>query len=559
MSVEPSATSSLDPASKPTNVFLTNVMNFTYKPRRFMHKGAFVTQLWNFGALSLFIFFLTSNHVDSIDYKYGVGFGLSAVMFPVAGWLADVYIGRYRVLKYSMITMWMSAILYVTAVIVRTQFPLKKAIVDPYVLPTVILGMMGFSAFQANTLQFGLDQLVDASSSDISSYISWYGWIFFAAFSVVQFSQSCTCGHYAALSSLLLPVILTVCVSSDFLFNNWLVKEPAGFNPLKLIFKVLRYAAKNKYPRQRSAFTYWEDKPYSRIDLAKSKYGGPFTTEQVEDVKTFFRLLVIVILGSLFAGLVFVVNSTVSHEMMLHYRDPHYTGTSFNNSVLNCYQRVLVDGSSHLVMVVFIPLFELIFYPIVWKCFQKLTIINKFTLGVVFQLCYHVSLMILEVVGHYMTSHDSSLPQNYSVPCMLKLSPDRSTENATLIVNYKWIAIPRIINGVSVYCLLMSTVEFFSAQSPYSMKGLVAGLTYCMCGIAVLLCLGMKVPFHHLFNGDDLGKRIKFGCGVWYFFSVSLLSVIWIVIAAVANKVYSRRRRDENIHNEHIFAVNYYS
>ena len=29
----------------------------------------------------------------------------------------------------------------------------------------------------------------------------------------------------------------------------------------------------------------------SRIDLGKEKYGGPFTYEQVEDVKTMFRLL----------------------------------------------------------------------------------------------------------------------------------------------------------------------------------------------------------------------------------------------------------------------------
>ena len=65
-------------------------------------------------------------------------------------------------------------------------------------------------------------------------------------------------------------------------------------NPLTFIFQVLRYAVKNKYPRQRSAFTYWEDKPYSRIDLGKTKYGGPFTTEQVEDVKTYFRILVLI-------------------------------------------------------------------------------------------------------------------------------------------------------------------------------------------------------------------------------------------------------------------------
>ena len=46
-------------------------------------------------------------------------------------------------------------------------------------------------------------------------------------------------------------------------------------------------------PVNRSALTYWEEDIPSRIDLGKSKYGGPFTTEQVENVKTFFKLLVV--------------------------------------------------------------------------------------------------------------------------------------------------------------------------------------------------------------------------------------------------------------------------
>ena len=45
------------------------------------------------------------------------------------------------------------------------------------------------------------------------------------------------------------------------LFKHWLVKEPASDNPFILIFKVLRYAIKNKYPRLRSAFPYLDDKP----------------------------------------------------------------------------------------------------------------------------------------------------------------------------------------------------------------------------------------------------------------------------------------------------------
>ena len=65
-------------------------------------------------------------------------------------------------------------------------------------------------------------------------------------------------------------------------------------NPYHLIYRVLKFAKEHKCPVQHSAFTYWENEIPSRIDLGKRKYGGPFTTEEVEDVRTFlclFKLL----------------------------------------------------------------------------------------------------------------------------------------------------------------------------------------------------------------------------------------------------------------------------
>ena len=66
-------------------------------------------------------------------------------------------------------------------------------------------------------------------------------------------------------------------------------------NPFKTIFKILQYTWKHKYPERQSAFTYWENKEPSRIDFGKQKYGNPFTNEEVEDMKTFFRLLTVML------------------------------------------------------------------------------------------------------------------------------------------------------------------------------------------------------------------------------------------------------------------------
>ncbi len=92
----------------------------------------------------------------------------------------------------------------------------------------------------------------------------------------------------------LYPVLAVsiLCCSIFLLAPKWLIIEPKSPQSLKTIYQVLKFAAKHKAPLNRSALTYWEEDVPSRMDLAKSRYGGPFTTEQVEDVKTFFKIIV---------------------------------------------------------------------------------------------------------------------------------------------------------------------------------------------------------------------------------------------------------------------------
>ena len=102
---------------------------------------------------------------------------------------------------------------------------------------------------------------------------------------------------------LLMCLKLTVAVSLGILFNKILIKEPVTQNPFKTVFGVMKYALKHKSPRLRSVFTYTheEDLP-SHIDFGKSKYGGLFTTEQVEDVKIHLRVVLVFFVGcALFA------------------------------------------------------------------------------------------------------------------------------------------------------------------------------------------------------------------------------------------------------------------
>ena len=95
----------------------------------------------------------------------------------------------------------------------------------------------------------------------------------------------CLPEKYRIVGKLVMCIYLSIALSSMLMFNHWLVKEPVTQNPFKLFYSVVRYAIKHKHPECRSAFTYCEDEPPSRMNFGKSKYGGLFTIEQdlVED------------------------------------------------------------------------------------------------------------------------------------------------------------------------------------------------------------------------------------------------------------------------------------
>ena len=99
----------------------------------------------------------------------------------------------------------------------------------------------------------------------------------------------------------IISVLLIVLLTISWKKRHWFYVEPGHTNPYKTVFKVIKFAKKHKYPLQRSAFTYGDNYLPSRIDFAKQRYGGPFTTEQVENVKTFLRIVIVLLsVGPLF-------------------------------------------------------------------------------------------------------------------------------------------------------------------------------------------------------------------------------------------------------------------
>ena len=292
-----------------------------------------------------------------------IGIATLSISCPIASLLAEVVISRYRLVSYSLKAMWLLSLTASVVSICQESLPVKGTTIYSIQLFVLVIPHYMFrGAFLASAVPLGMDQITGGSNDNISAFIQWFGWAFFSAMAIPRIIGSllydCTYlqESEASMTLSLLPVLLlSVGLILDFCFHHKLVKEPVTVNPVSLIFKVLKYAAKHKYPVQRSAFTYCENEQPTRLDYGKSKYGGPFTTEQVEDVKTFWRLLLVILMLSI-----------VHLPLMAVYSSSTVMEDDFGSlkPENQCIQGVSSDiMSSSFTAVYIIPLYELLIYP----------------------------------------------------------------------------------------------------------------------------------------------------------------------------------------------------
>ena len=237
---------------------------------------------------------------------YGL-IGLIFMLYPIGGLFADLRYGRYKVIKLSLINNLFGAILasilgvLYSVEVNRDSHPLRLAYAVAASLFTTLF-VLGIGVFQSNAVQFGLDQLLDASSEELSLFLHWFVWtqyigdLFPRGITTISYCQSLHFNKIISFSALLYLILSTGCLILVCCKRHWFNCENVVGNPYRNVYRVLKFAAKHGKPLgHRSALTYSDDVRPSRIDFAKQKYGGIFTTEVVEDVKTFLQILLMLL------------------------------------------------------------------------------------------------------------------------------------------------------------------------------------------------------------------------------------------------------------------------
>ena len=526
-----------------------------YKPRMVKNKGAILVLVWNCLIMNILTLLYDDLHIGKSHWSIMVGFGLIP---PIAGWLADVRFGRYKVIKWSIWVMWIALVMATVSSVVA-EFTDRYDKIDHQILFKCVLFMVaiGLGGYQANIIQLGADQLNDASTDEIKSFIIWYAAtiIIGGTHSVIIFT--CLTGQqYQSLVLLFVCFNVTLALILLLCFNNWLIKEPVKQNPYKLIFKVIKYAIKNKYPRCRSAFTYCEDELPSRIDFGKSKYGGPFTTEQVEDVKTFCRLIPMILFGGAVAGGIFMA-LYLQNDILTRY-------TSYNDklaknykpnlsiSLKECYLEESFFYSFNYSAFVLILIHEVFIHPVIQRCFPPMESIRKVQIGVILQVIRVLALIVSDLKARH--NFLSINGQNASIPCLWSVNDTTNIFKDSM--DYHWIAISQFFYTTSLVMLYTGAIEFMCAQTPSFMKGLTAGGICCSIFISTLVLFMLSIPFH---RNLPIWSSKTISCEFWYALLLLIVQVSIFLILVVLKMCYKKRRREDVLPNEHFFAERYYS
>ena len=491
---------------------------------------------------------------------YGLTYGTNALLlifYPLAGFLADVCWGRYTTVKNSLCFLLWSIILIsvlaglallgstplwfisyyssvsTTQTIVTTVL---CVVLGLPVLSGVILLFCSITAFSANVIQFGLDQLHDAPAESLKLYIHWYVWtnqvgLFLLRLpSASLFDDGLESIAYASSPVLvfLALILLGVTLCLERYKRRWFLIEPGSANPYKLVYKVLRFAKDHTNPIRRSAFTYCEDELPSRLDLGKEKYGGPFTTEQVENVKAFIGIVRVL----LTIGPIFFADVAFSENLPGLVRTNSYD-YYFNHVDVPSYAYFYGSGClTPLLMLILIPLYLCLFRPLIQDHIPGM--LKRMGLGMV--LCSISGLCTL---------------------VMSTINRNCARESCTLTyfnISPHFLLIQFTLNALSYLLLYIASFEFVCAQSPHSMKGLLIGTFFAIKGI--FQSFGVV-----LYSVIGTECNVKFDlpvCTFIYHFINIVIALIGLIAFVLVARKYQYRQRDEP-DNIYRYAEEYYA
>ena len=482
----------------------------------------------------------------------------TAILYPLSGFLADVWCGRFKAVMIGLSFLLFFTILSAIA-LVWPQFMISKGHSNDFTLPfseaapfyiisicLLPFILVGLTTYYANFIQLGLDQLMEESSMHLSLFAHWAIWIEVLGTAIMAVCSGFVgCHNSVHTKIVVLSAPCLILLSFPFILafscwkRRWFIAHPAQHNPYKTVIKVLNFARTNKWPLQRSAFTYCDNEKPSRIDFAKERYGGPFTTEQVENVKAFLRILGLLLsLGPLF--IMDIPSSFIGFTLFgLH--------TGFHGDyTYHCNRWAILDsGSLTYITGTCLLLFYILLHFLFLK--QRIRMLTRLWIGLFLYFLGLLSMLIIDLAGHLRFVNDQGVGSH----CMFTYTKiNGSLLYPVFELHWAVLLPPNFLLGIGPPIVMITVLEFISAQSPQSMKGLLIGVFFAIKGTFQLI--STIVLFLFSTNTIWVRKHVTAvtNCGFGYLLFTCVAALVGLILFSVVAKRYKYRERDDRPYDQ---------
>ena len=549
-----------------TNKFVTS------KPARIVLVWSFLmTVVYSFVS-SLTVFHISSYYVISIQINLVVGSIYNSVIhliYPLAGVIADLKIGRHKNIVASIWILVVTspfALLGSGLITTGLQFYINSVTYLVLLITGGILAGTGLilmicctTAFNANAVQFGLDQLHDSSTEEQLIFIQWFAWVYYAATVIFDITTRISDGYitesgiFYLNSSMLSVIAISLIITMYFAHNtqHWCIFNTKLTNPYKLVYQVTRFSRIHKVPVRRSALTYCEDIIPTGLDLAKTKYGDTYTTEQVEDVKAFYGILrVLCSVGPIYF-LEFAAHSVTDIFKPHILKDYYYYYNYFNEhntqeKIKNLFEGFLIYD----IMIILLPIYIIFIRPLVSYYIPRTRI--RMGIGIVSMIVTLAISLGMEIIGHYTEPNLKCMFS--SNPFTTYLEANSTYTSSPVVASFYYIILFQlIISKIFSLIFLIAKYEFILAQSPNAMKGLIIGLSYAIEGVFNILGALFIIPFVFYWTSSSYPS-----CGTIYYSLTICIGLVTFVIFIYISGKYQNRIRDEPC-RVHQYVEEYYS
>ena len=454
------------------------------------------------------------------DIFIGVTLTIVLALFPVIGWLTDTIIGRERAINLSLWSCWCGILLQCISYCIQygtcgLPTNIAKYGISSVALLLVTIGSVGLIT---NIPAYGLDQLRDKPNTHARAFVHWIVWGYVLGKAIG--TESSNDFKFLLITGIMTFLFISVALCLHVCFYNYyeLVGTQKN-NPYKIVYNVLKYALYHKSPENRSAFTYWENEIPSRVDLGKSKYGGPFSEEDVENVKTFWRIVAVLL--STFG--LFIPYYHVAIDVTRYINTFEGATTALNG-----------HGSTALWLglesqiIILVPLFELVIIPLFPKIeYFILKALRAIGVSYILILIALLCMIVLELVGHFVTPGD--------VVCATSLP---STGDDLVQISYLYYSIPLVFSGLAVALSQLYILEFIISQAPANMSGMIVGTFYSI--------RNLYINIGGIFIYWNIHGPGRISCSFWVLLIQVVICIIGMIIYMYVARWYRRRRKDED-------------